>query len=287
VSWGAADGIVLTDVVCPPNLSAYAGLDFAGSRLPVDGLRLRYGFSSFAVEALWLPLFTPARLPGDKQNPLYGVLYPASVDTGAGGGALPVRVSEAAPPRSLGDGEYGLRFSAYTPAVDVSVALFYGWNDVPYFDKKLSFSGAAPKELELRPGYARTLMAGADVSAPLGEFLLRLEGAWIGGGRYDRSGEDTAAEILAGRSGDPVEKHNLKLLAGLDWNPSGWMLSAQYYEDLLPDAYDAGASAAWALSDSLSLALESDFFTGGIDNRGDYGAYRDLSCLWVKGVFRF
>jgi hypothetical protein len=171
-------------------------------------------------------------------------------------------------------------------------------------------------------------MAGVDVSAPLGELLLRLEAAWTGGGRYDRSYEDTAAALLAGRSDEPVEKHNLKVLAGLDWNPSGWTLSAQYYEDLLPDAYGggtarpwrknaltlrvgrsffrelvglsawcyldlqdfdaaAGASADWALNDSLSLSLGSDFFTGGIDNRGDYGVYRDLSCLWMKGVFRF
>jgi hypothetical protein len=325
VSWGAADGIVLTDVVCPPNLSAYAGLDFAGSRLPVEGLKLRYGFSSFAVEALWLPLFTPARLPGE-QNPLYNVLYPVSVDLG--GTALPVLISSAVPPRSLADGEYGLRFSAYTPAMDFSFAAFYGWNDVPHVTKKLNFSGAVPSGLELTPGYARTIMAGADLSAPLGEFLLRLEAAWTGGGRYERSGEETAAALQARQSDEPVEKQNLKLLAGLDWNPSGWTLSAQYYEDLLPDAYGggtarpwrknaltlrtgrsffrellslsawcyldlrdfdatAGASAAWALTDSLSLSLGGDFFTGGIDNRGDYGAYRNLSCLWVKGVFRF
>jgi hypothetical protein len=39
---GVPGGIILTDVVCPQNLSAYAGLDFSGRRLPVDGIRLRY-----------------------------------------------------------------------------------------------------------------------------------------------------------------------------------------------------------------------------------------------------
>ncbi|MDR2313683.1 MAG: hypothetical protein LBE02_04045 [Spirochaetaceae bacterium] len=326
VSWGAADGIVLTDVVCPQNLTAYAGLDFAGSRLPVDGVRLRYSFPVFAAEVLWIPLFTPARLPGDEQNPLYGVFYPASVDMG--GAPLPVRVLEAAPPRTIAGGEYGIRLSAYTPALDFSLALFYGWNDIPHFRKDLSFSGAVPERLNLTPGYARTLMAGADASVPLGDFLLRLEAAFTGGGRYDRRAGETAAALLAGQIDEPVEKHSLKLLAGLDWNPSGWTLSAQYYEDLLPDAYgggaarpwrknaltlrvgrsffrellnlsawcyldlrdfdaSAGASAAWALSDSLSLSLGSDFFTGGIENRGDYGAYADLSALWIKGIFRF
>jgi hypothetical protein len=329
VSWGAADGIVLTDVVCPQNLTAYAGLDFAGSRLAVDGVRLRYALPVLALEALWIPLFSPARLPGDAQNLLYGVLYPASVDMG--GAVLPVRVLEAAPPRTIADGEYGFRLSAYTPALDFSLAAFYGWNDIPHFRKDLSFSEAAPpdpEKLDLAPGYGRTIMAGADASVPLGDFLLRVEAAWTGGGRYDRSAGETAAALSAGQPDEPAEKQNLKLLAGLDWNPSGWTLSAQYYEDLLPDAYDggtarpwrkyaltlrigrsffrellslsawcyldlrdfdaaAGASAAWALTDSLSLSLGSDFFTGGIENRGGYGAYKDLSCLWIKGVFRF
>ena len=326
VSWGAADGLVLTDVVCPQNLTAYAGLDFAGSRLPVDGVRLRYSFPVFAVEALWIPLFTPARLPGDEQNPLYGVFYPASVDMG--GVPLSGSVLEADLPQTIADGEYGLRLSAYTPALDFSLALFYGWNDIPHFRKDLRFSGPVPEKLEFAPGYARTLMAGADASVPLGEFLLRLEAAWTGGGRYDRSAGETAAALLAGQSDEPVEKHKLQLLAGLDWNPSGWTLSVQYYEDLLPDAYGggtarpwrknaltlrigrsffrellslsawcyldlrdfdaaAGVSAAWALTDSLSLSLGSDFFTGGIENRGDYGAYKDLSALWIKGIFRF
>jgi hypothetical protein len=329
LSWGAADGLILTDVVCPQNLTAYAGLDFAGSRLAVDGLKLHYSFPAFAAEAVWLPLFTPARLPENSQNPLYGIFYPSSIDMG--GTALPVSVSGAAPPRTIADGEYGLRLSWYAPALDVSVMVFYGWNDLPFMEKSLILSEASPPVpagLALRPEYGRTVTAGADASVPLGDFLLRLEAAWTGGGRYDRSAEETAAAFSAGRGDGPVKKHNLKLLAGLDWNPSGWTLSAQYYEDLLPDAYSggtarpwrksaltlragrgffretlnisarcfldlqdfdtaAGVSADYALTDALSLSLGSDFFSGGIENRGTYGAYKDLNCLWIKGLFRF
>ena len=64
-------------------------------------------------------------------------------------------------------------------------------------------------------------------------------------------------------------------------------LSAWCYLGLRDFDAAAGASAAWALTDTLSLSLGSDFFSGGIENRGDYAAYLDLSCLWVKGVFRF
>jgi hypothetical protein len=326
VSWGAADGLILTDVVCPQNLSAYAGLDFAGSRLAVDGVKLRYSFSALAIETLWLPLFTPARLPEDPQNPLYGIFYPSSVDMG--GMVLPVFVRDASLPQTIGDGEYGLRIVCYTPALDFSFSGFYGWNDIPHITKKLiplAADPSIPAGMEATPGYARTITVGADAGIPIGEILLRLETAWTGGGRYDRPLEETAAALSAGQAGEPVEKHRLQALAGIDWNPSGWTLSAQYYEDLLPDAYSGGTerpwrknglslriakglfretlnlsawgyldladfdtvggvSAVYALTDALSLSLGSDFFTGGIDNRGSYAAYRDLSCLWIKGI---
>jgi hypothetical protein len=322
LSWGAADGLILTDVVCPQNLTAYAGLDFAGSRLAVEGLKLGYSFSALAAEVIWLPLFTPARLPG-RGNPLYRVTYPESIDMGET--TRTVKVLDAAfPPQTIADGEYGLRLSAYTSALDFSIMAFYGWNDTPWTGKALS----SVSEIELTPGYDRTITVGADASIPLGEILLRIEAAWTGGGRYDRSAEETAAAFQAMQSDSPVEKYNLKLLTGFDWNPPGWSLSVQYYEDLLPEAYDGGTARAWrenaltlriakaffretlnlsarcyldlcdfdtagsvsaayALTDNLEFSLGSDVFNGGIDNRGTYAAYKDLSCIWAKGVFRF
>ncbi|MDR0668833.1 MAG: hypothetical protein LBF95_02025 [Treponema sp.] len=324
LSWGAADGLVLTDVVCPQNLTAYAGLDFAGGRLAVDGLKLRYSFPVLAVEALWLPLFTPARLPGDG-NPLREIFYPPSVDVGPA--RIPVSYADPVLPRAAADGEYGLRVSCYTSALDFSFMGFCGWNDIPWISKTVVPSSGSTT-IEVTPGYGRTITAGFDAAIPLGEVLLRLETAWTGGGRYDRPPEESAALLSGGYRDDPVEQHNLKLLAGIDWNPSGWSLSAQYYEDLLPGAYRGGTarswrktgltlgiakaffrepldlsawgyldlqdfdaagsvSAAYALTDALSFALGSDFFTGGIDDRGTYAVYKDLSCLWIKGIFRF
>jgi hypothetical protein len=320
VSWGAADGRILTDVVCPQNLSAYAGLDFAGSRLAVDGIKLRYAFPALAIEALWLPLFSPARLPGE-QNPLYAVLYPSSIDMG--GTALPVSIQDDALPRTIADGEYGLRISWYTSAIDFSVMGFYGWNDIPFMEKNLI---ATPAGFELSPAYERTITAGADASIPIGDFLLRLETAWTGGGRYERPAAETAAILGSGQTEKPVEKQRLQVLAGIDWNPSVWGFSAQYYEDLLPDAYSGGTERPWrkngvtlriarsffretfnlaawcyldlydfdtagsvsaeyALTDALKLSLGSDFFTGGINSRGSYAAYKDLTCIWFKGIF--
>ncbi|MDR0601739.1 MAG: hypothetical protein LBG42_05095, partial [Treponema sp.] len=64
-------------------------------------------------------------------------------------------------------------------------------------------------------------------------------------------------------------------------------LSAWYYLDLVDFDSAGSVSAEYALTDALSLSAGSDFFTGGIDNRGNYAVYRDLNCVWLRGIFRF
>ena len=112
MSWGAAAGLVLTNVVCPQNLTAYTGLDFAGSRLAADGLEMRYGFPALAVEALRLPLFTPARLPGE-QAPRTAFFTRLRLIWAAH--PYPCRFHRPLFRKTIGTGEYGLRVSAYYP----------------------------------------------------------------------------------------------------------------------------------------------------------------------------
>jgi hypothetical protein len=323
VSWGTADGLVLTDVVCPQNLAAYAGLDFAESRLPVDGLSLRMGLSGFSAgdfsaEALWIPVFTAAKLPLEPDNPLGAALFPAPVKPPA------ESEIEAAKPKTIADGEYGLRLSYYSSLFDLSLCGFYGWNDIPYLSGLVT--GAPP--FTMNPEFHRLIMAGGDASVPVGAFLFRLEAAYTWGGRF---APDSAALAAASGNMVPGEKDRFQMLAGLDWNPGSWTITAQYYEDLLPGAmreagrgverdqrrsgatlslsrgffrdtlnvsvsgylglqdFDAtlGAEVKWAITDGLELSLGTDSFTGGIDDRGDYAAYKDLSCLWLRGVYRF
>ncbi|MDR2071787.1 MAG: hypothetical protein LBP81_10280 [Treponema sp.] len=319
ISWGAADGLILTDVVCPQNLVSYAGLDFAGSRLPVDGVSVRLGisgfsFGDFSAEVLWLPVFIPAKLPLENDNPLNALLFPS--------GIIPVTAAgiQEAKPNTITGGEYGLRVSCYTPLFDLSLCGFYGWNDIPY----LRGSAAGPPPFSMTPEFHRTIMAGGDASIPADNFLFRLEAAYTWGGRFT---PDEAAIAAALGNLVPVEKTRLQMLAGMDWNPGSWTVTVQYCEDLLPAKdggierdwrkngttlsvsrsflrgvltvssscylglrdFDAAGSGEirWAVTGALELFLGTDFFFGGIDGRGDYAAYRDLSCLWFGGIYRF
>ncbi|MDR0585458.1 MAG: outer membrane lipoprotein-sorting protein [Treponema sp.] len=99
--------------------------------------------------------------------------------------------------------------------------------------------------------------------------------------------EDLLPDAYSGGTARPWRKNALTLRMGKSFFRETLSLSAWCYLGLRDFDAAAGASSAWALTDTLSLSPGSDFFSGGIENRGDYAAYRDLSCLWVKGVFRF
>jgi hypothetical protein len=56
-----------------------------------------------------------------------------------------------------------------------------------------------------------TITAGADASIPLGDFLLRLETAWTGGGRYERPATDIAAILMDRQTERPWRKNGVSL----------------------------------------------------------------------------
>jgi hypothetical protein len=163
------------------------------------------------------------------------------------------------------------------------------------------------------------ITAGGDASVPVGDLLFRLEAAYTWGGRFD-------PDAAAAASGNPVEKDRLQMLAGLDWNPGSWTITTQYYEDILPrkggverdwrknaatlsvsrgflretlsvsvSAYlglqdfdtACGAEAVWAVTGELEFSAGTDIFTGGMNGGGDYAAYENSSCVWIRGIYRF
>ena len=125
----------------------------------------------------------------------------------------------------------------------------------------------------------------------------------------------------------PLRKHQLLMLAGLDWNKSGWTLSAQYFEDLILDHKDdiarplhqgtislnlsktflretlkasvTGAigvnygdtfstySIDYAITDNLHIATGFDIYTKGKDGKGQFSQMKDLSTYWLRGRFSF
>lgn len=328
IAWGQADGFRLTDVFSVRDLRDPVASDTDSSRLATDALRLRFLHDIFTFEITAVPLFTPDKLPpfsfeSGADTEFFSIDLPRSKPSDYGEIGLEYTLKNAERPRKFTDTEAGARLSFTLPALDFSLSGFYGWDKTPYYERTGIIKSPPPNinaDITLHEKYARIAMAGFDAAIPAGDFLIRLEGAWIGGRRFEPK------EIMKALSfNQPVEKNQLLLLAGLDWNYRGWFASLQYFEDLIVDRKDdtkrethegfvsfnisktllrdtlklsaagsvganygdmfAKLSADYALTDNLHTAIGADVYTKGVDGKGRFAEMNALNALWIKGTF--
>jgi len=199
--------------------------------------------------------------------------------------------------------------SMFLSGVDFSLSALRTWNKMPVFST--SFDGA---NLHATGHYRRMTMLGADVSLPLGEFVIRGEAA-----QYFDEAQTPAAGTDIPCSG------SLNTLIGIDWYAGNdWNLSAQYsykfIEDYTPlmgstehthmgtfrisksllnntlslqsfaymDLTDGGIynrfTADYALNDQMHVMLGYDLFHA---DKGMFKMYADNSEWWLKLKYSF
>ncbi len=310
-AWGKADGIRIADILCPQNLASLGTSNYSESRLGIDAIKGTLSGTYFSADAYWIPFFRPSALPFESWNPLRKALIPSSV------GAVPVVLGDISKPEpNIANSSYAARVSFWFPAVDFSLYGYYGFDDSPNF---MYTPGAMPPpKITVTGKYYRYGMAGFDLAVPAGAFVIRAESAFF---------IERALQLGQTSLGGYKRKNELRALAGFDWNKNGWMLTAQYYGDvvfdyvdsLARDAYEHGATAnlsktlfsetltlsctglvrlndldgfaglkaKYSLTDEISLALAFDGYFPGPKSDGTYGKYKDLSCVRFEGTVRF
>ena len=314
-AWGKADGIDITNVLCPSDMSSLAAMISDDSKLAVDAIRLSLSGNQFTADAYWIPFFTPASLPIDEGNSLRKFVVPETIEIPVAPGvnlAIPVTIGGIETPElAIWNGEYGLRVSGYLSAFDLSLYGFYGWDDTPILNY-----GMTSEAIVVSGKYERMAMIGADAALPIGETVLRLETAFFPQRHFQKE------------EGGSLQKNQLSALAGIDWMPSGWTLTAQYYCDVVfgdldelerTDVYKHGAtlsvskslvnetlelsfsgligfndfdsmispSVKYSLSDQISVGTTAYKFLPGPERDGKYGAYKDLSTISINAKFSF
>ena len=315
-AWGKADGLSVTDVLCPQDETQFAASTYAESRLGINAVRFSLKSGSYTLDAYCIPFFTPAALPLSEGSPLKKVIF---------GDAAFSKDDIILPEVAVKNCEYGAKFSAYWTLFDLSLYAFYGFDDEPL----VSYSLSENKSLKLSGEYEKMLMFGADTAVPIGETVLRMEAAFFPERKFAVSAEKQIEAITQGMdSEDRIGRNQLKALAGIDWMPSSWTITAQYYADcvfgeiekierqnyehcatlsvsrsLFNETLDVSVNgilslkdfdsvikgkAEYKLSDQITLNIEGDFFNKGKDGKaGSYGKFRDLSCLIIGGKFSF
>ena len=303
IIWGKADGVRVTDNVCPTDYTEYLNREIDEMRIPVTAAKLRILSDTVITELIWIPEFKPAKLAtGDN---------PWAVDYAF---PLPVRYGRTQEPSSysLKDSEFAAKVSAYMAGFDVSLSAFYTWDDnaANYYSLR---SGKSGTEMLLEPEYNRIMIYGFDFARPWSDFVFRGEAAYFQGRR------------LSVADGQPAKHDVVKSLLGVDWSPGdNWTITAQVLDDWIVD-YNPNLSARehtpqatlnfsksffnelltvsdmvyysmndgetfnrlqfeYELGEGLALTVGWDNFQG---DDGSYGVYKRNSQVWGKVRYSF
>lgn len=316
VVWGKADGVFITDIVSPLNLTEFLLPDFDEIRIGVVAAKLDYYIGNSTLEAIWIPQFTPTTRP-DVNSIWY------------------IQPDFAAPPTfdwskstikpSLENSELFLKWSAMTSKVDFEIMGGYTWDDNPTMHVQKEFVmdtttvGPTPvlSGLTITPQYHRLTVVGGSFSTEIKGLIFRGEGAYYNG-KYFQTEDPFATDAL-------VQKNYLNYVAGLDFNVGSVKLSVQFIQKYILDyneyinenefrntatfmaRYDMmretlhlelfsyiGLSDNDALirpkvtydfDDSFSLLLGANIFVG--DQEGQFGQYQDNSMVYAKIKYNF
>lgn len=232
IAFGKADGINITNSVFPENSSS---LFLEDSSLGIDGLRLSFFGNSFMIDAFWIPFFKATKLPLDESNILKKYIVPNSIEyeiPGLGSQTIELNLGKfESPELKIKNSEYALKISGYFPICDISFYGFYGWDKTPMLNGKIvetKESSSIPTKVNVSGEYKKLTMIGLDTAFPIKEIVLRAETAFFPN-RY----QQTSYEYILKNQISSVEKNQIIALCGIDWMPSTWTITAQYFGDYI------------------------------------------------------
>jgi len=305
IIWGQADGMKITDVISPMDLSEFLAQDYDDIRMPVNAITISRFADFYELELLCVPLFESYRLPGEGN--------PWALDLT--GGMDNIHIDPAVEPEAtLKNMEYGGKLAFYLSGIDLELTALHTWNKMPVYRYR---TGDVEEDLHIVPEHHRMGFVGLSFSKSLSAFILRGESAFYFGRKYTQSTE--------GMGNGLPESNSINYLLGIDWYPGNeWMVSGQFSDEWILDHTNAilnpehslistfalskklfrsnlklasfayfqlneGAfflrnSADYALSDNIHVSTGVDWFHG---DSGTFSHYKDNSQVWVKAKYSF
>ncbi|MHC4268854.1 MAG: hypothetical protein ACYSTS_10335 [Planctomycetota bacterium] len=171
-SWGKADGFNPTDNLNPRN---YIDLFVEEEKIGVSAVNLLYYWKDFTFDLVFIPTFTPTRLP--LINSRYSFLDP-DASTVVNGRELPSD--------KLSNSQIGIRILKHISGWDLSVSYYDGYDDLTL--------AIVEDDQSLTPTYNRTRVVGGDFATTFGGLGVHGEAAQF---IYDgRNNEDYFQYIL-------------------------------------------------------------------------------------------
>ncbi len=316
IVWGKADGVFITDIVSPLNLTEFLLPDFDEIRIGVVSAKMDYYIGNSTIEAIWIPQFTPTKTPAPNSIWYIKPEFPAPA-------TFDWSKDKINP--SLENSEFFLKYSAMTSKIDFDLMGGYTWDDNPTMHVQKHFAidtTTMPPQpmltgLTITPEHHRLTVGGASFSTEIKGIILRGEAAYYDG-KYFQTTDPKAQDGI-------VKKNYLHYVVGLDFSIGDLKLSTQFiqqyildYNDMIYDdemintatflaRYDLfretlhlelfsyiGLTNEDALirpkitydfDDGFSILLGANIFVG--DENGMFGRYQDNSMVYTKIKYSF
>lgn len=243
IIWGKADGVFITDIVSPKDLREFLLPDFQEIRMGVTSLKSSYHLNEHTFDLVWVPFFTPTRMPDDQSIWKPQMTFPV----------VPTwDYSSATIAPQLSNSEIFGRYSMMGEAIDLEVVAgsFYYDDPVMHISKTINPVTKTISSLTVRPEYHRTNVLGGSFSLPIGDFVVRGEGAFMDGRKFQTSDMKYPDGT--------IDKDFVTYMAGVDYTLAGIKLSAQYIRESIPE-YEFGINTPEHVQLGTFLA-KKDFF---------------------------
>ena len=222
IIWGKADGVFITDIISPKDLSEFLLRDFDEIRMGITSLKADYYLGDNTFEFVWAPYFTSTQMPDENSiwYPQLDFPVPPVFD-----------YSQKEVAATLENSEVFAKFSAMTSAIDFEIMAGYMWDDDPtmHISKTINPQTHQLTGLTVTPRHHRLGLAGGSFSSTLGGFVLRGEGAYYNG-KYFNSEDSTLTD-------GTVKKNYIHYLVGVDYTLWDIRLSSQFIQQAILD-YD-------------------------------------------------
>jgi hypothetical protein len=220
IIWGKADGVFITDIVSPKDLSEFLLREFDEIRMGITALKADYYIGDHTIELVWSPMFTSTQMP-DKNSiwfPLLDFPLLPSFD-----------YSQKEVGATLENSEVFVKYSSITSAIDFEIMGGYMWDDDPtmHITKTIDPATFQLTGITVTPRHHRLVLAGGSFSTALGGFVLRGEGAFYRD-KYFNSEDPTLHD-------GTVKKNYIHYLVGLDFIVWNVRFSTQFIQQAILD----------------------------------------------------
>lgn len=207
IRWGKGDEINPTDNFTPEDTTEFVNLDRADRKLPLWMFRADYGYQTFQIKSIWIPIFEPHRMP-----PAGSDWEPSAYRTLRNNPPF-FRVHDPRKPEeTLDNSIVAAKVIANLQDVDLSLSYAYHFQQLPTLH-------IDPTRRVVEQTYERRQTVGSDMETNFGAIGARGEFAYT----FDET--FYSAQV----PGKLIQSDVLRGVAGIDYSRSDSYANIQYY----------------------------------------------------------